>query len=54
MLHNVISTVQERTKMLEKSNWGSGFSEEELEKFAQYLYLAKADKDEPIFNEGAI
>jgi CRP/FNR family transcriptional regulator, cyclic AMP receptor protein len=54
MLHNVISTVQERTKILEKSNWGGGFSQEELERFAQYLYVAKADKDEPIFNEGAI
>jgi len=54
MLHNVISSVQERIAMLEKSTWGSGLSQENLEKFAQYLYVAKAAKDEPIFNEGAI
>jgi CRP-like cAMP-binding protein len=54
MLHNVISSVQERIVMLEKSTWGTGLSQENLEKFAQYLYVAKAAKDEPIFNEGAI
>jgi len=54
MLHNVISSVQERIAMLEKSTWGTGLSQENLEKFAQYLYVAKAAKDEPIFNEGAI
>ena len=54
MLHNVISSVQERIAMLEKSTWGTGLSQEDLEKFAQYLYVAKAAKDEPIFNEGAI
>jgi len=54
MLHNVISSVQERIAMLEKSTWGSGLSQENLEKFAQYLYVAKAAKDEPIFNDGAI
>ena len=54
MLHNVLSSVQERIAMLEKSTWGTGLSKEDLEKFAQYLYVAKAVKDEPIFNEGAI
>ena len=54
MLHNVISSVQERVAMLQKSTWGNGLSQEELERFAQYLYVAKAAKDEPIFNEGAI
>jgi CRP/FNR family transcriptional regulator, cyclic AMP receptor protein len=54
MLHNVISSVQERIAMLEKSTWGTGFTQEELERFAQYLYVAKAARDEPIFNEGAI
>jgi CRP-like cAMP-binding protein len=54
MLHNVISSVQERIAMLEKSTWGTGLSQDNLEKFAQYLYVAKAAKDEPIFNEGAI
>jgi CRP/FNR family cyclic AMP-dependent transcriptional regulator len=54
MLHNVISSIQERVAMLQKSTWGSGLSNEELEKFAQYLYVAKAAKEELIFNEGAI
>jgi CRP/FNR family cyclic AMP-dependent transcriptional regulator len=54
MLHNVLSTIQERIAMLQKSIWGTGLGPEELEKFAQYLYVAKAAKDEPIFNEGAI
>lgn len=54
MLHNVISTIQERVAMLAKSTWGNGLSQEDLEKFAHYLYVAKAGKDEPIFNEGAI
>ena len=40
--------------MLQKSTWGTGLSKEELEKFAQYLYVAKAAKEELIFNEGAI
>lgn len=54
MLHNVVSTIQERVAMLSKSTWGDGLSQEELEKFAQYLYVAKAAKEETIFNEGAI
>ena len=54
MLHNVISTLQERAAMLAKSTWGVGLTQEELEKFADYLYVAKAAKDELIFNEGAI
>ena len=54
MLHNVISSVRERASMLAKSTWGIGLTQEELEKFAHYLYVAKAAKDEPIFNEGAI
>jgi CRP/FNR family transcriptional regulator, cyclic AMP receptor protein len=54
MLHNVISTIPERVAMLEKSAWGNGLSQDELERFAHYLYVAKAAKDEPIFNEGAI
>ena len=54
MLHNVLSSVQERVAMLEKSIWGNGLGPEELEKFAQYLYVGKAAKDETIFNEGAI
>ncbi len=54
MFHHVISSVHERIAMLEKSQWGAGLSKEELERFAQYLYVAKADKEELIFNEGAI
>lgn len=54
MLHHVISSVQERVAMLEKSQWGMGLVQDELERFAQYLYVAKANKEEPIFNEGAI
>ena len=54
MLHHVISSVHERIAMLEKSQWGTGLNKEDLERFGQYLYVAKADKDEPIFNEGAI
>lgn len=54
MLHHAISSVQERAEMLKKSQWGSGLSPDELEKFAQYLYVGKAAKGEPIFNEGAI
>ena len=54
MLHNVISTLQERAAMLAKSTWGVGLNQDELEKFADYLYVAKASKDELIFNEGAI
>ncbi len=54
MLHHVISSVQERMAMLEKSQWGSGLDQEELERFAQYLYVGKATREEPIFNEGAI
>ena len=54
MLNHVLSSVQERLKMLEKSQWGMGLVQDELEKFAQYLYVAKTGKEEPIFNEGAI
>lgn len=54
MLHHVISTVQERIAMIEKSQWGEGLSREEMDRFAQYLYVAKAQPNEPIFNEGAI
>lgn len=54
MLHNVVSSIQERVGMLEKSTWGDGLSQDELEKFSQYLYVAKAAREELIFNEGAI
>ena len=54
MLHNIISTLQERAAMLAKSIWGIGLNQEDLEKFADYLYVATAGKDELIFNEGAI
>ncbi len=54
MLHNVVSSIQERVGMLKKSTWGDGLSQDELEKFAQYLYVAKAAREELIFNEGAI
>lgn len=54
MLHNVISTLQQRAAMLAKSTWSAGMAQEELEKFADYLYVARASKDELIFNEGAI
>ncbi len=54
MLHNVLSSVPERVEKLKTSQWGIGLSQDELEKFSQYLYVAKAVKDEPIFNEGAI
>ncbi len=54
MLHNVVSSVQERVAMLEKSTWGADLGQEDLERFAQYLYVAKAVKEELIFNEGAI
>ena len=54
MLHNILSTVQERIAALQKSQWGEGLSAEEMERFSQYLYLAKAHPDEKIFNEGAI
>ncbi len=40
--------------MLAKSTWSAGMAQEELEKFADYLYVARASKDELIFNEGAI
>lgn len=53
MLHNILSTVQERVAMIEGSQWGDGLSHEDTEQFAQYLYAAKADPEETIFNEGA-
>lgn len=54
MLHHVLSSVQERIVMIEKSQWGEGLSHEDMEQFAQYLYLATAQSNESIFNEGAI
>ena len=53
MLNHVTSTVEERVAMLEKSQWGK-LAGDELERFAQYLYLGKANKDELLFGEGAI
>ncbi|NLT24609.1 MAG: cyclic nucleotide-binding domain-containing protein [Syntrophorhabdus sp.] len=54
MLHHALSSVEERMSMIEKSQWGEGLSREDMERFAQYLYVARAEPDEPIFNEGAI
>jgi CRP-like cAMP-binding protein len=54
MLHHMLSSVQERIAMIEKSQWGEGLSHDSMERFAQYLYLAKAQPNESIFNEGAI
>ncbi len=53
MLNHVTSTVEERIEMLEKSQWGR-LAGDELERFARYLYLGKANKDELLFEEGAI
>jgi len=53
LLHNILSTVQERIAMIEGSQWGDGLNREDMEQFAQYLYAAKADPEEVIFNEGA-
>ncbi len=53
MLHNILSTVEERVSMIERTQWGDGLSREEMQQFAQYLYVATAQADEPIFNEGA-
>ncbi|MBP1748724.1 MAG: hypothetical protein H6Q52_1263, partial [Deltaproteobacteria bacterium] len=39
--------------MIEKSQWGEDLSHEDLEQFAQYLYVATAEPHEMIFNEGA-
>ncbi len=54
MLHHMLSSVQERIAMIQKSQWGEGLSRDDMERFAQYLYLAKAQPNESIFNEGAI
>ena len=53
MLHNILSTVRERISLIEKSPWGDGLSSEDMEQFAQYLYVATAEPQEMIFNEGA-
>lgn len=53
MLHHAISSAEERVEMLKKSQWGN-LAEDDLEKFAQYLYIGKAAKDELLFNEGTI
>ena len=53
MLHNTLSTVEERVSMIEKSQFGDGLSRQEMEDFAQYLYVATAQPEEMIFNEGA-
>jgi len=53
VLHNILSTVQERISMIERSQWGEGLSREDMEQFAQYLYVATAEPQEIIFNEGA-
>lgn len=54
MLHHVLSSVADRVALIRKSQWGDDLSREDLERFAQYLYMAKAELNEPIFNEGAI
>ncbi|MHB8109362.1 MAG: Crp/Fnr family transcriptional regulator [Syntrophorhabdaceae bacterium] len=54
MLHNVLSTIQERITMIENSQWGEALTRDDMERFAQYLYVARAAPDEKIFNEGAI
>jgi hypothetical protein len=40
MLHHALSSVEERISMIEKSQWGEGLSREDMERFAQYLYVA--------------
>ncbi len=39
--------------MIERSQWGNGLSPEDMEQFAQYLYVATAQPQEIMFNEGA-
>ena len=53
MLRHVISSVEERIAMLDKTQWGN-LSEDELEQFAQYLYVGQTTRDELLFNEGAM
>ncbi len=53
MLHNILSTVEERVALIEQSPWGDGLSHEDMDQFAQYLYVATAEPEEMIFNEGA-
>ncbi|MEN6616765.1 MAG: cyclic nucleotide-binding domain-containing protein, partial [Syntrophorhabdus sp.] len=54
MLHNILSTVQERISIIESCQWGQGLTREDIENLAHYLYVAEAEADEKIFNEGAI
>ncbi|MBA4391507.1 MAG: hypothetical protein C0399_11310 [Syntrophus sp. (in: bacteria)] len=53
MLRHIISSIEERVAMLEKSQWGN-LALDELERFAQHLYVGKAAREELIFNEGVI
>lgn len=39
--------------MIERSQWGESLDREDMEQFAQYLYVATAEPQEIIFNEGA-
>jgi len=52
-MDHITSSVTERMGMLQKTEWGKELTNEQLERFAQYVYTAKAVKDSQIFNEGA-
>jgi CRP/FNR family cyclic AMP-dependent transcriptional regulator len=39
--------------MIGKSQWWDGLSREDMDQFAQYLYVATAEPQEVLFNEGA-
>lgn len=52
-MDHITSSLVERMGMLQKTEWGKELANEQLERFAQYVYAAKVAKDAQIFNEGS-
>ncbi len=53
MVDHVTSSLNERMDMLKQTQWGTDLTAEQIERLAQYLYVAKISKDEQLFVEGS-